>query len=194
MFQLRRPTREQIDAFLSRQRRLAFSYTETEATRTGPPPGYVVDHNRLLLGRGPAVFDAAVAALRRWEQFQLGWVNVCWPTAPIKEGTTVGILARLVALYSLSACRILYVIDETGPIRKFGFAYGTLPGHVARGEERFLVEWHADTDDVYFDILAFSRPRSLLFRLGSPLTRLVQQHFARDSKQAMLKAVSSIQV
>ncbi|MCW5848756.1 MAG: DUF1990 domain-containing protein [Anaerolineae bacterium] len=123
MFQLRRPTAEQINAFLSRQSRLAFSYPDIEATRTGPPPGYVVDHNRLLLGRGQAVFEVAATALQRWEQFQLGWVSVCWPTAPIEPGVTVGVLARLAGLYTLSACRILYVIDEAGPLRKFGFAY-----------------------------------------------------------------------
>ena len=76
-------------------------------------------------------------------------------------------------------------------MRKFGFAYGTLPGHVARGEERFQVEWHADTDRVFYDILAYSQARSALFRLGSPVTRLLQKRFAADSKQAMLRAVST---
>ena len=189
MFQLRRPTRDQIDRCLAQQSRLALAYQEVEATRDGAPPGYVVDHNRLLLGRGQDVFEAAVAALRRWEQFNLGWVSLCWPTAPLEPGVTVGILARFTGLYSLSACRIVYLIDEAGPLRKVGFAYGTLPGHVARGEERFLVEWHTDTDRVYYDILAFSRPRSLLFRLGSPVTRLLQKRFASDSKQAMLRAI-----
>ena len=189
MFQLTRPSPAQIDGFLARQSHLPFSYSETEATRGGAPPGYVVDHNRLLLGRGQAVFEAAVAALRRWEQFQLGWVSLCWPTTPLEPGATVGILARFLGLYALSACRILYVVDEAAPVRKVGFAYGTLPGHVARGEERFTVEWHADTDRVYYDILAFSRPRSALFRLGTPVTRLLQKRFAADSKQAMLRVV-----
>ncbi|MCW5848759.1 MAG: DUF1990 family protein [Anaerolineae bacterium] len=69
-----------------------------------------------------------------------------------------------------------------------------MPGHVARGEERFVVEWQAETDRVYYDILAFSRPRSLLFKLGSPVTRLVQKRFASDSKQAMRRAVTALQV
>ena len=41
-----------------------------------------------------------------------------------------------------------------------------VPGHVESGEERFLVEWDRNTDQVWFDILAFSRPRHILTRIG----------------------------
>ena len=50
-------------------------------------------------------------------------------------------MGRAIGLWWLNACRIVYVVDESGPISKFGFAYGTLPGHVESGEERFLIEW-----------------------------------------------------
>ena len=89
----------------------------------------------------------------------------------------------------LNACRMVYVVDESGPIRRFGFACGTLPGHVESGEERFLVEWHRDTDRVWYDILAFSRPNHLLTRLGYPLIRRSQRRFARDSAVSMVSAV-----
>ncbi len=52
---------------------------------------------------------------------------------------------------------------------RFGFAYGTLPGHVESGEERFLVEWDRGDDAVWYDILAFSRPNHVLTRLGYPV-------------------------
>ena len=86
----------------------------------------------------------------------------------------------------MSACRIVYVLVEP---RRFGFAYGTLPAHVERGEERFLVEWCAD-DSVWYDILAFSRPNHWLVRLGYPITRLLQKRFARDSMRVMQAAVN----
>jgi hypothetical protein len=35
----------------------------------------------------------------------------------------------------------VYVVDEAGPLEKFGFAYSTLPGHAERCEERFQAEW-----------------------------------------------------
>jgi uncharacterized protein (UPF0548 family) len=80
--------------------------------------------------------------------------------------------------------RIVYVIEEP---RRFGFAYGTLPGHMAIGEERFLIEWNAD-DDVYYDVLAFSRARHPLMKLGYPLVRRLQKRFGRESAAAMRRA------
>ena len=60
-------------------------------------------------------------------------------------------------------------MDESGPVRRFGFAYGTLPGHAESGEERFLIEWDQDEDGVWFDILAFSRPAPLPGPAGLPV-------------------------
>jgi uncharacterized protein (UPF0548 family) len=79
----------------------------------------------------------------------------------------------------------LYVIDEP---RRFGFAYGTLPDHVESGEERFLLEL-ADDGAVYYDIIAFSRPRHFLAKLAYPLVRRLQKRFGRNSAAAMLAAV-----
>jgi uncharacterized protein (UPF0548 family) len=75
-------------------------------------------------------------------------------------------------------------------VKRFGFAYGTLAEHAESGEERFTVEWDRDEDTVWYDILAFSRPRNSLARLGYPLSRLLQKRFAKDSKAAMLEAVT----
>ena len=47
------------------------------------------------------------------------------------------LLARALGLWVLNACRIVYVIEEDGPLRRFAFAYGTLPEHAESGEERF---------------------------------------------------------
>ena len=80
--------------------------------------------------------------------------------------------------------RIIYVIDETGPLCRFGLAYGTLADHVESGEERFLIEWDRSDDSVWYDILAFSRPRHVLARLGYPFVRRTQKRFARSSAAA----------
>ena len=86
-------------------------------------------------------------------------------------------------------CSSDLVVDEEGPVRRYGFAYGTLPGHAESGEEQFTVEWHERDDSVRYDILAFSRPQQLLPRLGYPFTRRVQTRFARDSAAEMQRAV-----
>jgi uncharacterized protein (UPF0548 family) len=79
------------------------------------------------------------------------------------------------------------LINENEPVQRFGFAYGTLPDHVERGEERFIVEWLLKDDSVWYDILAFSQPRHPLVRFSSPLARVLQNRFVRDSKRRMLE-------
>jgi len=190
MFLLTKPSRARIDRILDEQRAAPFTYPEVGATRGAPPPGYRVDHNRVRLGAGAAAYDCALAALRGWEMFGLGWAQLCWP-APIAPGATVAVLASVLGLWSLNPCRIVYVIDEDdGRVRRYGFGYGTLPAHEARGEERFVVEWERAGGGVWYDILAFSRPRSPLARLGYPAMRLFQRRFAAGSKRAMQRAVA----
>ncbi|MGH7818386.1 MAG: DUF1990 family protein [Candidatus Binatia bacterium] len=190
MLRLRKPSDEEARAFVAAQRGEPFSYAEVGCTRAAPPPGFVVDHNRMKLGHGEDAFRRAVAALRRWEMFRLGWVELLWPDAPIEEGTVVGVRVSLLGLWSLNACRIVYTIDRKEPPRTIGFAYGTLQAHAESGEERFSVEWHATDDSVWYDILACSRPGHVLTKLGYPVARALQRRFARDSLAAMSRAVS----
>jgi uncharacterized protein (UPF0548 family) len=196
MFVLARPRPQRVDAFLAGQRSAAFSYSEVGATRGGvAPAGYTLDRNRLRLGYGAAVFERAAAALRAWRMTTLAWSSV-WPTgAPVVPGTTVAVVMHHYGFWSMNACRIVYVVDDDGPgasgVRRAGFAYGTLPDHGAIGEERFAVEWHAVDDSVWYDLYAFSRPGSLLARVGSPFARRLQRRFARDSKAAMAAAASA---
>ncbi len=188
---LTKPTPERIREFLKQQSELHFSYAEVEASRDASPAGFDLDHNRIRLGVGRAVFDTACAALRRWEQFPRTWTEVHLPDAALEVKKTVAVLFRVFGLWWMSSARIVYCIDETSPIRRFGFAYGTLPAHLERGEERFSIEWLPD-DTVWYDIRAFSRPRHWLVRLGYPLARLMQKRFVRDSQAAMLHAVGSL--
>jgi len=100
-------------------------------------------------------------------------------------------MGRAVGVWWLNACRVVYVVDDDGPISKFGFAYGTLPGHVESGEERFLIEWDRGDDGVWYDIVAFSHPHRFSARLGYPVVRRLQKRFGRDSAASMLRAVGS---
>jgi uncharacterized protein (UPF0548 family) len=191
MLSLRRPSLGRLQGFLASQSKVGLTYSHVGATAAVPPPGSVVDRTRIKLGEGASSFAAAKAALERWEQFRLGWVEAWSPNTPIKEGQVVAVIARIFGPWWLNARRIVYVVDDQGPIKRFGFAYGTLPEHAESGEERFTVEWHADDDAVWYDILAFSRPHQLLARLFYPLVRRLQKRFARDSAAAMLRAVKS---
>ena len=76
-------------------------------------------------------------------------------------------------------------------MKRFGFGYGTLPGHAERGEERFSVEWYREDGCVYYDVFAFSCPKHPLAWFGYPFARALQRRFARDSKRVMLVAANA---
>src|SRR5689334_3639432 len=112
MLSLRKQTDEAVRRFLTEQARLGLTYQAVGATATTPPAGYVVDHTRVRLGEGEAVFRAARAALEGWRQFDLGWVGAWPPETPIRAGQVVAVVARAAGLWWLNACRIVYAVDE----------------------------------------------------------------------------------
>lgn len=192
MFFLRRPSARIIQRVQRITEQDSFSYKELRATLNGPlPSGYNIDHNRVCIGHGGDAFERARQALFEWKMFDLGWVQLIHPPGLPIPGQTVLILARTLGLYSLSASRVLTMIDsDDEEIRRSGFSYGTLQYHIEKGEERFTVEHHQEDNSVWYDILAFSRPKHPLARLAYPLSRAAQRRFAQDSKAAMLRAVS----
>ena len=177
MFRITEPTERDVESFIANQSKQPFTYPEVGATNATPPQSYTIDHNRIQLGEGEATFTRAVEALKNWQQFDLGWVTIVPRGVAVEIGATVAVKARAFGMWSLNACRVVYVINEP---RRFGFAYGTLPDHVECGEERFLIEWLPD-NTVWYDILAFSRPQHPLVKLSVPLARMLQKRFARDS-------------
>ena len=190
MFSLTAPTEDKIRRFISQQKDSSFSYPHVGASATAVPAGYNLDHNRVQLGRGENTWQRGLGAIRAWRMFSLPWVNLHWQNAPIVVGTDIAVSIHHFGFYSLNACRIVYLVDEEGAVKRFGFAYGTLAEHAESGEERFTVEWNRADDTVWYDILAFSRPRQMLARLGYPLSRSLQKRFAEGSKAAMIHAAS----
>lgn len=193
MFTLTEPSDRDIESFISSQTDLPFTYADVGATRFDPtsaPRGFVLDHNRVQLGFGNEVYERAVAALKQWRQFGLGWVTAVPSGVKLEKDAVVAVKARACGTWSLSACRVVYLIDEQTLGRRSGFAYGTLPDHVERGEERFLIELNPVDNSVWYDILAFSQPQHPLVKLGSPIARRLQKRFARDSMAVMKSIVS----
>ena len=214
MFTFRRPTDDDVRKLLARQAGQPWSYDCVEVTRdaTGsgvfggtsrsmmedsippktPDPlalrGWKIDHHRVLLGHGAETYAAACEAIRGWKMFPPEMTQVFWPESPQQPGDVVAVLyrARPFFLWMLFPARVVYRVDEP---RRFGFAYGTLPDHPERGEERFLVEWNQADDSVWYDLLALSRPGHWLARLGYLYARYEQAKFRRLSGAAMQRAV-----
>lgn len=187
MFLFTKPDEDAVRRFLTDSDVDSFSYPELGATDQQPPASYNVDHNRAQMGVGFETFESAKAAIRSWKMFDMPWVELKFVDTPIEIGRTVAILVNHFRFYSLNAARIVYTIDET---YRFGFAYGTLTEHGEIGEERFSVELDDATGEVWYDLFAFSRPGSLLAKIGYPLSRYLQKSFARDSKIAMQNATT----
>jgi uncharacterized protein (UPF0548 family) len=187
MFLLTKPSEKQIQGFLETQSKLNFSYKEVGTThpdKFSPPTNFTHDHNRILLGKGQGAFEKAKSALRDWKAYALGWTKIHPNTHP-EEHKTFSVEVNHFGFYSLGSLRIVYVVDEP---KRFAYAIGTLPGHVEKGEERFMLEWLPD-DSVHYDLFAFSKPQHVFVYLGYPVARQLQKKFARDSKAAMQKAV-----
>ncbi len=191
MQSLQKPSPDLVAQFLTRQRQLDFSYPEIGFTEKNQPvKGYDNDHNRVLLGQGRETWEAACEAIRNWKMFPGGWARIEPESTPIRQGETLAMIVRLFGLHWLNACRIVYTIDEE---RRFGFAYGTLPGHIECGEERFSVEWLED-DTVWYDLKAFSHPRLWLVKMGYPVARRLQRHFVRESQAAMEREILKLDI
>jgi uncharacterized protein (UPF0548 family) len=192
-----KPTPTALHPTLAAQAPLDFTYKEVGATNIPHsllpiPHSFTTDHTRAELGHGEEVFERAKSALAAWRQFDLGWLEA-WPnTTLLRAGETVLVIARAGGLWWTNAARIVYTVDENLPeTSRYGFAYGTLPGHVERGEERFLIEWNRTTDAVHFDILAFSQPRHPLVKLNQRQARKMQKRFATEACAAMQRAVKN---
>jgi uncharacterized protein (UPF0548 family) len=160
--------RRSLDARLNQSRQAAFTYPEVGATRRETlPAGYNHDFRLQVVGHGDRSFEQARTHIRNWGlQRSLGF-SIHPPSAPLEADSTV-----LLHTFALTVpTRIVYVVDE--PLR-FGFAYGTLPGHPEIGEEYFGI-FRDSADVVRFELRAFSLPGSWYTKLGGPISRSAQR-------------------
>jgi uncharacterized protein (UPF0548 family) len=163
--------RRGVAKVLQRAEQAAVTYPEQGETRAELlPSGYHHDRRELELGHGEPAWERACDAIRRWEAHRSAGFVITPAGAEIEAGATV-VASRSIGPITLAIpCRIIYRTDEPN---RFGFAYGTLPGHPERGEEAFHVLRGPD-DAVSARIVAFSRPNDLPTRLAAPVARRVQ--------------------
>jgi len=190
MFSLREPSAAAIARVLADAARHGFSYQDVGVTRGDHPAWLNPLHHRERVGAGEAAYHAAIAQARQWRMYQLPWTRVYPPEAGALPGTVIATVVRHLGFWSVNPCRVVYDEESAGEVSTSAFAIGTLPDHAETGEERFQVEWHRGDDSVWFEILAFARPRHWLARLGAPITRSLQRKFAAEALQAIRAAVA----
>ncbi|GGM87447.1 hypothetical protein GCM10009721_10450 [Terrabacter tumescens] len=155
------------------------TYPSGQAPADRPPPGY--RHFAITTRLRRRDFDGAARDLLGWRMHEQARLRIQASDAQAGVGTVVVMRLGLGPLSLRVPCRVVEVIDE--PSRQ-GFAYGTLPGHPESGEELFVLD--RDTDGVIrFTVTGFSRPASLLARLGGPLGRTAQDRTTRRYLEAL---------
>ena len=182
------PKLKEIEDFLKNQATLPLTYPMVGASKHGNVKSFDNDFNTIYLGLGDQVWQQAKNALQTWNHFPSKWTAIRPENIPLQTGQNVGVLFRLFGVWWLNSARIVYTLDEKNC---FGFAYGTLPGHIELGEECFWVE-RADDGKIYYHIRAFSKPSFWLAKLGYPVARLYQRRFVRESMQQMYQLANQI--
>lgn len=178
------PSDAQVKRLLRGLRDAPFTYADVGLTEHGTPRapvGFVLDDYGTELGRGPEVFSRARDALRNFAHYPPSFTRVVRLEGPLEPGALFATVAGHFGFASTHPCRVIYVIEAPD---RFGFGFGTLPGHSERGEERFVVR----TDPhgrVSYEVRAFSRPSGLITRLGATVARRLQRRFQRETVAEM---------
>ncbi|MGA8116099.1 MAG: DUF1990 domain-containing protein [Actinocatenispora sp.] len=147
------------------------TYPEVGATRAASlPGGYRHVRRRVHLGTGPEPFRRVVVGMRDWGIHRGAGVTVRSDAAAPAVGVRFVSTVRLGPFPVAAPCQVVWLDDAPD---RFGYGFGTRPGHPERGEESFLVDWTGE-DEVWFSIAAFSRPAAWYARLGAAPARLVQ--------------------
>lgn len=148
-------------------------------------PGFTFVRRERLLATDPGAFDRACAALARWGAHRGAGARIHPEDAPLVTGTTLLVSVPVLVAHAVAPCRIVYTTAEGD---RFGYAYGTLPGHPEAGEESFHVERRGG--DVYFVISAYFRLVHPLARLGRPVSLRVQEAMTNRYLAGLAAAVA----
>lgn len=166
---------------------LTYPEHEHGATAGALPAGAAHLELDVAIGRGGRVFERAAEAVLGWQMHRGAGLDVR-ATAPRAEVGTIALVTFVRGLpIGLSApCRVLSLADE--PDRQ-GFTYGTLPGHLESGEERFEVV-RDGRGVVTLRIVAFSRHSPGPARWLGPLTSSGQRVVTGRYVQAVRRAAA----
>lgn len=134
------------DADLGRLRSSVPTYDHVASTLQSAAVGHGHRYeDRLSLGSGDATFALARSALRSWAPQRSLGATIRPPDASQELGETVVLLLGIGPFRLVVPTRIVTVIDEPD---QYAYAYGTLPGHPARGEELFHLQKQTDGEVV----------------------------------------------
>ena len=188
MIFVRRTQKLSIDRVLLEAASHELTYSQIGATFDSElPTGFHHLHRTVQLGVGSLAFEKAKRGLRTWQLHKIPGVRV-YPVAPIIALSTTVVVTIGAPFAAIAApCRITRVVDDKS---RYGFAYGTLPGHPEKGEEAFIVSLQSN-NEVILQLTAFSAPGTQLTRVAGPLGRgfqcLATEGYARAMRSYMAR-------
>lgn len=124
-----------------------------------------------VLGHGDEAFATAITRLTAWAPQRALGAGVFPDGVRPTLGATLLVELRLGPLTVVVPDRVVAVVDEPG---RWGFAYGTLPGHAERGEESFLVT-QDDDGTVTGTVTVDATMGTLAARLAAPVVYGIQR-------------------
>jgi uncharacterized protein (UPF0548 family) len=192
VFFLSTPSDDEVRRILSGVAEEAFNYPHVGVTQERlrvAPTGYRLSSYGTALGVGEAVFDRACSLLGRFGNYPSSFTRVVSCATAVDEGVVFGTLATHFGFASLHPCRVIRLIGTESP-RRFGFALGTLPGHMGAGEECFVVTLGETDRVVRYEVQAISRPAGLIGWFGTPFFRMFQKRFERETQATVLQQCS----
>lgn len=178
---LKFPQLQQLKPLLAKVKTRSYTYPEVGASQDKSVSGYDNDLQKIYLGDSKQVWETAKKLLDNWQQFPPSWTTVFLENTTLVKEKNVLVFFHLFGLWWVNPARIVYTLDESD---RYGFAYGTLEGHVEQGEECFWIEREGD-GKIYYAIKAFSKPLFWGARLIYPIARRYQRKFVRESMARM---------
>jgi uncharacterized protein (UPF0548 family) len=166
---MHRPSQEELSFILAEQQSLPLSYDADGEDGIGR--GFANLAGRIEIGRGDGVFHRASSTLNGWSIHRRSGMTVVPSDEKIAEDVCVVLMIPMLRGFVTAACRVVHEIRTN---EMSGFTYGTLPHHVERGEESFVVEIE-DSERVSFSVRASSRPAIALARAVGPLAATLQK-------------------
>jgi uncharacterized protein (UPF0548 family) len=164
------------------------TYPEVGATRDGTlPEGYHQVKARARVGRGERVYAAAIHALGSFDMQRAAGLRVRTDAAMAAVGARIELGFGIGPARLWAPVRVVWVVNE--PLR-YGYGYGTLPGHPESGEEAFLVSLAPD-ETVTFQMTAFSRPATWYARLGGFFAEAAQEQINHKYRSALVRLATT---
>ncbi|XP_057500852.1 UPF0548 protein At2g17695 isoform X2 [Actinidia eriantha] len=154
--------------------------------------GFLLNHARVLVGSGLETYEKGKTALQTWRHFGLDWAFVD-PRTPIQSGAKFCVCVKEFFPWLMMPLQVVYVNENKNAkkaVASFGFGSGTLQGHLLGGEERFSIELD-ENNQVWYEILSFSKPAHFLSLIGYPYVHFRQKYFAHHSTESIKKHLSS---